>query len=50
MTADGQVEDPEVAIQWIETAWQKDNLICNWSADFVQGSVPKLLIEDVTLK
>ena len=48
--ADGELEDPEAAIQWIETAWQKDNMKCNWSADFVRGSVPKLLIKDKALK
>lgn len=30
----------EEAIQWIEKAWAKDHLKCNWGADFISGSIP----------
>ena len=49
-TADGELEDEEEAIRWIETAWEKDHLRCNWSADFTRGSVPPLVILDPTLR
>jgi len=32
----------EEAIEWIEQAWEKDYLKCNWNADFITGSIPPL--------
>ena len=49
-TVDGELEDEEEAIRWMETAWEKDHLRCNWSADFTRGSVPPLVILDPALK
>ena len=49
-TVDGELENEKEAIQWIETAWEKDHLRCNWSADFTRGSVPPLEILDPALK
>lgn len=49
-TADGELEDEEGAIRWIETAWKKDHLRCNWNADFTRGSVPPLINLDPVLK
>ena len=49
-TADGELEDVEAAIQWIETAWEKDHLRCNWDADFTQKSIPPLINLDPVLK
>lgn len=28
------------AIEWVEQAWTKDHLKCNWNADFITGSIP----------
>ena len=42
MTADGGLENEKEAIKWIETAWDKDHLKCNWSANFPQDAVPQL--------
>jgi hypothetical protein len=39
--ADDGMNDEE-AIEWIEQAWEKDRLKCNWSADFVTNSIPPL--------
>ena len=49
-TADGELEDEEGAIRWIETAWKKDHLRCNWNADFTRGSVPPLVNLDPSLR
>ena len=49
-TADGELEDEEGAIRWIETAWKKDHLRCNWNADFTRGSVPELVNLDPYLQ
>ena len=49
-TADGELEDEEEAIRWIETAWEKDHLRCNWNADFTQGSIPPLRNLDPAMK
>ena len=43
LTADGGLENEKEAIRWIETAWEKDHLKCNWSADFPRDSVPQLI-------
>lgn len=49
-TADGELENEKEAIQWIETAWEKDHLACNWNADFTKGSIPELIVLDPALK
>ena len=49
-TADGELEDEEAAIEWIETAWGKDHLKCNWNSDFTRGSIPPLKYLDRDLK
>lgn len=49
-TVDGELEDKEAAIEWIETAWEKDHLKCNWNSDFTQGSIPPLKYLDKDLK
>ena len=43
LTADGGLENEKEAIKWIETAWEKDHLKCNWSANFPQDAVPQLI-------
>ena len=45
-TAAGDLENEKEAIQWIETAWDKDQLKCNWGTEFVRGSVPPLVVTD----
>ena len=47
-TAAGGLENEKEAIEWIETAWEKDQLKCNWGTDFVRGSVPPLVVLDET--
>ena len=49
-TADGELENEKEAIEWIETAWKKDHLRCNFNADFTRGSVPPLVILDPILR
>ena len=41
-TVAGELEDEEETIRWIESAWDKDQLKCNWGTDFVRGSIPEL--------
>ena len=43
-------ENEEEAIKWIETAWDKDHLKCNWSADFPRDAVPQLINLDPRLE
>ena len=38
---DGEGYSPE-DIRWIEQAWDKSHLRCNWNQDFIRGSVPAL--------
>ena len=45
-TVDDQLEDEEEAIRWIEAAWEKDHLKCNWNAKFTRGSIPLLDFRD----
>ena len=49
-TAAGDLENEKEAIQWIETAWEKDHLKCNWGTDCVRGSVPPLVVLDNNLR
>ena len=49
-TADGELEDEDEAMRWIETAWEKDHLRCNWNADFTRGSIPPLVNLDPYLR
>lgn len=39
-TVDDQLDDEEAAIRWIEAAWERDHLKCNWKRKFTRGSVP----------
>ena len=41
-TVAGELEDKKEAIRWIETAWEKDQLKCNWGTEFVRGCIPEL--------
>ena len=49
-TAEGELEDREEAIRWIETAWEKDHLSCNWGADFKRDWVSKLRNLDASME
>jgi len=40
------LQDRAMAIAWIEQAWQKDNLRCNWNVEFNRGSIPALMFHD----
>ena len=42
--------DQEAAVDWIEKAWEKDYLQCNWQGDFNVEIVPELELGDLTIK
>ena len=43
----GQIgENEEGIVDWIQTAWDKDHLRCNWQSDFRRQAVPRLEAED----
>ena len=41
-TVDDQLNDEEEAIRWIEAAWGREHLKCNWNRKFARGSVPPI--------